>query len=67
MAGCVAPKPIPIAYNCPIIQLPPDPEIITRQLTDASRPDEVMKAWVATASSYYQWNRIVHQEIENAG
>ena len=66
LSGCTIPKPVPVVYDCPIVDLPPDPVPATRKLTVKSRPDEVVKAWVATAKAYKQWNTIVRQEVENS-
>lgn len=55
---------IPIAYNCPKIVLPPDPIIPISKLTDKSKPNEVVKAWIATATAYRDWNRIVRKQVE---
>jgi len=56
----------PIAYDCPVIILPDDPAPLTASLTDESRPDEVIKAWVATAYAYRGWNQDVRQQIESS-
>lgn len=58
--------PTPIAYHCPKIELPPDPVPQTKRLTSKSRPDQVIKAWVATANGYKGWNKIVRQQVENS-
>ncbi len=57
--------PIPVSYNCPKLELPSDPPQAIRLLNSKSKPDEVMKAWVATATDYYQWNQIVHAEVDS--
>lgn len=56
----------PIAYDCPIITLPTDPIVPIMLITSTSSPDEVMKAWVATAIAYRDWNRVVHKQIADA-
>ena len=56
----------PVAYNCPRIELPDDPVSLTDTITDDSTPDEVMKAWVATAYAYRGWNRTVRQQVESS-
>lgn len=66
LASCSSMNPIPIAYECPTLDLPPDPIPATKSLTGKSRPDEIMKAWVKTATDYYQWNQIVHAEVETS-
>jgi hypothetical protein len=60
--GCSA-KHMPISYNCPKIELPSDPIDYTKILTDVSSPDEVIKAWVTTASGYKEWNAIVREQM----
>lgn len=59
-------KPIPISYNCPKIVLPSDPVPQTKRLNKNSRPDQVIKAWVATANEYRGWNKIVREQVENS-
>lgn len=56
-------KSEPIAYQCPPILLPPDPKAAVLKLTVKSSPDEVIKAWVATAVAYRDWNRIVKKQV----
>ena len=56
-------KPTPVALDCPKIILPKDPIIPLSQLTDESKPDVVIKAWVATAMAYRDWNRAVRKQI----
>ena len=55
--------PTPIAYQCPHITLPPDPIPATTKLTSQSKPDQVVKAWVATTIAYKGWNTIVRQQV----
>ncbi len=59
-------KTIPLSYNCPTIQLPIDPIPFTRSLTLTSQPDEVIKAWVATAMEYKGWDETVRKEIQES-
>ncbi len=61
MVGCTS-KVYP---NCPTIVLPDDPRVPVKDLTLESTPDEVIKAWVATAYAYRDWNRVVRRQIEN--
>lgn len=61
LSGCAS-KPIKIEYNCPTLSLPADPEIYTKKITDKSNPNEVMKAWVATAAGLRSWNLIVRKQ-----
>lgn len=66
--GCVlltscATKPIQIAYNCPKIELPPDPIVYAKKLNDKSNSEEVMKSWVATAIGYRDWNKTVRKQV----
>ena len=63
LTGCASEiEPVPVAYNCPRLMLPDDPVPATIQLTDKSTPDEVIKAWVATAYAYRGWNQIVRKQ-----
>lgn len=52
-----------MSYNCPKIILPKDPDNVLKTITFESSPDEVMKAWVATATGYRDWNRVVRKQI----
>lgn len=65
VTSCTTSKPTPIAYDCPRILLPADPVIPIRKLTDKSKPDDVIKAWVATAVAYRDWNRVVRKQVNN--
>jgi hypothetical protein len=64
--GCSSNKPIQVAYNCPQLELPPDPPVSVRSLTSASKPDMVLKSWVSMATNYYEWNQVVHAEVESS-
>lgn len=65
LSAC-ATKPVQIAYNCPTLMLPPDPVPFTRSLTGKSPPDEVVKAWVATAIAYRDWDRVVRLQVSKS-
>jgi len=65
LSGC-ATTPRPIVYNCPKIVLPPDPVPEVYKLTVKSKPGDIVKAWVATAIQYHDWNLAVHKEISEA-
>lgn len=58
-----ASKPTTIAYQCPRILLPPDPIPATAKLNPQSKPDQVVKAWVATTIAYKGWNTVVRHQI----
>lgn len=58
-----AQQPVPIAYHCPRIVLPSDPALPVKNLNANSKPNDVMKAWVATAVGLRTWNKIVRQQI----
>lgn len=64
LMGCTS-KPIPLAYDCPIITLPVTPISQTKKLTAHSTPDSVIKAYVADLSTYKRWNKAVYQEIKD--
>ena len=64
--GCTMQKIAPVAYDCPQIELPPEPIPATRKLTNKSKPNEIIKAWVATAKSYHDWMTIVQIEVETS-
>ena len=59
-------KPTPIAYQTPHIMLPPDPIPATANLNPKSSPDQVVKAWVATATAYKKWCSIVREQISSS-
>lgn len=61
LVGCSSPVLIP---QVQAIKLPPDPVNGVAALTDKSSPDEVVRAWVATATAYRNWNRTVRKQIE---
>lgn len=60
-----ASQPIPIAYQCPTIQLPPDPPLATQKLTAKSTSSEIVKAWVASAIALKGWNTVVREQLGN--
>lgn len=64
--GCATNEPIPVVYDEPRIQLPPDPIPATNRITDHSTEGEIMKSWVSTAMDYRGWNIAVRQLIENS-
>ena len=61
-SGCAS-KPIPVAYQCPKLRLPPDPILPIEKLKITSTPDQVAKACVATITSLRGWNSAVRQEV----
>lgn len=64
ICGCTATKPKPVVYECPRLQLPPNPTPYVLQLNAKSTPNEVVQAWAATALAYYNWNLAVNQQVE---
>jgi hypothetical protein len=66
LASCTTAKPTPLAYDCPSLELPPDPPVTVRSITASSHPNDIVKAWVAMATDYYQWNQVVHAEVETS-
>lgn len=62
--GCASQNPVPVAYDCPELELPPEPIAATQKLTVNSRPDEVVKAYVATLRNYKGWIQTVEAEVE---
>jgi len=65
ISGCATEKPVQIMYNCPAIELPVDPEVPVKKLKKTSTPDQVVKAWVATAVAYREWNKNVRAEVNS--
>lgn len=66
LSGCATNKPAIIQYSCPIITLPPDPISPLTKLTIESKPEEVVKSWIATACMYRDWNKIVRAQIRSS-
>lgn len=66
LSGCALFKPTPVVYHCPKIILPEDPISPVDNLTQNSKPGDVIKAWVVTAIEYKNWNRIVRKQVENS-
>lgn len=64
--SCSSVKTTPVSYQCPQIKLPADPVPATRHLTARSKPNEVIKAWVATALAYREWDIIVRKQVQNS-
>jgi hypothetical protein len=65
LTGCVS-KPVPVAYDCPQIVLPPDPILATRKLTAKSKPGDAAKAWVSTAVACCAWNKTVRKQVNDS-
>lgn len=62
ISGCVT-KPIPVVYQCPIINLPQEPKSYTSTLTDSSSPDRVVKSYVADLAAYKSWCHAIQKQI----
>lgn len=62
--SCTTQKPIKVVYDCPKIILPSAPIPPIKQLKNDSPPDEVIKAWVATAIVYRDWQSIVRRQVD---
>lgn len=60
--GC-APKVVDVALDCPAIQLPPDPIMQTKLLTNNSKYDVVAKSWYADVASWIGWNKAVRKQV----
>lgn len=65
IVGCANTKRSVITIHPQPIKLPSDPVNYVSRLNDKSSPDEVVKAWVSTATAYRNWNRIVRKQIES--
>ncbi len=65
VCGCTHDNPVKVVYDIPELSLPPDPIPYTNTLTSKSTPDQVMKAWVATAMQYRGWNQAVRKEVRD--
>ena len=61
MSGCSS-QPY-LSENYPELIIPPDPKPPINNLTRKSTPDQVVKAWVATAILYKDWNVTVRKQI----
>lgn len=64
VTSCSPPRAQPVYYNVPFIQVPPDPPSHMDAITDKSPPEDVMKAWIATAVSERGWRRTVRKQID---
>lgn len=67
LCACAKPYVGPIPDQIPTLNIPKDPEEPVKNLTKDSKPDEVIKAWVATATAYKNWNRTIRNQIQNSG
>lgn len=63
IAGC-ANKITPVSYQCPVIRLPGIPTREIVNLSDKSRPDEVIKAYVIDLQSCSSWVKTVQVQAQ---
>ena len=69
LVACAPKNPpvvIPLAYNCPIIQLPIYPPVLLNKLNNKSKPNEVIQVWVATAESCLSYVKVAKQQIKRS-
>jgi hypothetical protein len=66
LTACATSKPAPVVYDCPELEVPPEPPAAIHKLTAISRPDEVMKAYVKTVRDYRSWIQVVEAEVETS-
>jgi len=67
LTGCAKQLNPNLIGDIPTLNIPSDPEEPVKKLTPESKPDEVIKAWVATATAYKNWNRVIRNQIKNSG
>lgn len=65
VTACMKSQP-PVTYQCPRVVLPDDPKNNLATLTEESTPDQVIKAWVATAVAYRNWNHAVREQVQDS-
>ena len=65
LAGC-ATKPVPVAWHCASIQLPPDLVLATRGLSEASTPRDVAVAYRADLGACVVRQRIIQQQVKSS-
>lgn len=63
MLSACASSPTQIAYKCPAISLPREPELPISLLNDKSTPPEVMKSYVASVVALKKWDAAVIQQV----
>lgn len=63
LTGCAVTKPTPIAYKCPLIQLPPYPISQTRKLKKGSHANTVVQSYAADLGARIERDNIVDIEI----
>lgn len=61
LTGCAS-SSIPVAYQCPSIVLPSETNLNVSGLNEKSRPDEVIKAYVADLTNSRAWIKAVKEE-----
>lgn len=63
LSGCSLSKPVeirvPVALNCPVVSLPPQPDLLIYKLTVTDSPAVVVRAYVVSVRELLNWERIV--------
>jgi len=57
------PKAVPLAYDCPVVTLPPLPALQTRALTTKTPDDVRAKAYVIDLKECRGWVNIVKKQV----
>lgn len=60
------PKVTPVAYDCPVLELPPDPVLSVRKLTPNSPLPTVMQYCIADLITEHGWNVAVRHQNERS-
>lgn len=65
VAGCMPEKPVPIAYQCPKISVPPPPKSRTKTLSSKSTWPDIAHAYAADLIDYKGYSEIIYQQIDD--
>lgn len=58
-----APKVTQLAFHCPAVQLPPDPIMQTKLLTNKSKYNVVAQSYYADLTGQIGWNHAVRKQV----
>jgi hypothetical protein len=66
LQGCASHKVQAIAYQCPVITLPPYPQMPIANLTAKSQPNDVIKAYAASISICKGYVAVVTKQVNGS-
>jgi hypothetical protein len=58
--------PQPVAYDCPTLTLPPDPNYPVFTLTASSPDDMVVKTWASSFEACLDWTKAAKGQVANS-